>query len=179
MEASADSECMDASSLLNALEAEKAYKELQKCCGSRRWARAMAEARPFRDERQLFQSAEAIWRELGPSDWLEAFSHHPRIGDKDALRARFAATAQWAASEQSGAATAPERVLDELAEGNRAYEAKYGHIFIVCATGKSAEEMLGLLKARMDNDPVKELGVAAEEQRKITELRLKKLLESL
>lgn len=170
---------MDGSSRLNALDAERAFRELQKCCGSRRWARAMAEARPFRDERQLFRSAEEIWRELGPSDWLEAFSHHPRIGDKEALRAKFAATAHWAASEQAGAATASERVLDELAEGNRAYEARFGHIFIVCASAKSAEELLGLLRARMDNDPVKELNVAAEEQRKITELRLKKLLESL
>ncbi len=109
-------------------------------------------------------------------DILEAFSHHPRIGDVDSLRKKFATTADWATSEQSGAQAASEAVLRDLAQGNRDYEARFGHIFIVCATGKSAAEMLALLRARIDHAPDVELRIAAAEQEKIAHLRLDKLL---
>jgi OHCU decarboxylase len=159
---------MDALKRLNSLTDDEARKELLLVCGSSRWSRAMAEARPFRDVRQLLQTAEAVWREMGPSDWLQSFDAHPRIGDKESLRDKF--------SEQAGAASASEETLQALADGNRDYEAKFGHMFIVCATGKSADELLAALKGRLPNEPVKELKLAAEEQRKITELRLKRMI---
>ena len=167
---------MDGLSRLNGLPVDAARAELLRCGGSTRWAERMAELRPFPDRQALFAAAETIWNGLGPDDWREAFAHHPRIGDKEALRARFANTAQWAEGEQAGALGASEEVLDALAEGNQAYEARFGHIFIVCATGKSASEMLRLLGQRLSNDPEAELHIAAGEQAKITRLRLEKLL---
>jgi 2-oxo-4-hydroxy-4-carboxy-5-ureidoimidazoline decarboxylase len=134
--------------------------------------------RPFADAKALLASADEVWASLGPVDWKEAYAHHPRIGDKQALRERFAATRQWAAGEQAGVSGASESVLDALAEGNRDYESRFGHIFIVCATGKSAEEMLALLRARLGNDPKTEERIAAAEQAKITRIRLEKLLAS-
>jgi 2-oxo-4-hydroxy-4-carboxy-5-ureidoimidazoline decarboxylase len=137
----------------------------------------MASARPFADLPELLSEAERVWNALGPADWLEAFSHHPRIGD---LRAKFGTpdprVAKWAAQEQKGAAGASEETLRRLADGNAAYERKFGYIFLVCATGKTAEEMLGLLESRLGNEPGRELGIAASEQAKITRIRLEKLL---
>lgn len=161
---------------LNALPEEKALEELLRCCGATRWAEALIRLRPFREPSELLAAAGKTWDGLGPADWLEAFSHHPRIGDREALRTRFASTRVWAAGEQSGVAEAEERVLDGLAEGNQAYEARFGYIFIVCATGKTAGEMLDLLRERLRNDAETELRVAAAEQAKITRLRLEKLL---
>ncbi len=108
------------------------------------------------------------------ADWLQAFASHPRIGDRDALRAKFAATGAWTAHEQSGVDGAPEDLLGELAEENCRYEARFGYIFIVCATGKTAGEMLALLKERLTNDAGLELKIAAGEQAKITRIRLEK-----
>ena len=167
---------MDALSRLNSLPADAAREELRRCCGSARWVEAMAARRPFSDPAALYAAADEVWAGLGPSDWSEAFSHHPRIGDKEALRARFASTRQWAAGEQAGVEAASEETLDALARGNRDYEVRFGHIFIVCATGKGAEEMLGLLRTRLAHDPETERRVAAAEQAKITRLRLEKLL---
>jgi 2-oxo-4-hydroxy-4-carboxy-5-ureidoimidazoline decarboxylase len=147
-----------------------------RCCGSERWAAAMTAGRPYREAPALFAAAEACWNGLGHEDWLEAFGHHPRIGERDALRARFAATHAWAASEQAGAGAADAVVLEALAEANRRYQARFGYTFIVCATGKSAEAMLAGLEARLRNDPERELPIAATEQAKITRLRLEKLL---
>lgn len=138
----------------------------------------MLARRPFGDRERLFAAAETVFLSLEEADWREAFDHHPRIGDRDALRARFASTRAWAEGEQAGAREAQDDVLDALAEGNRAYEVRFGFIFIVCATGKSAEEMLGLLRGRLPNEPEAELQVAATEQAKITRLRLAKLLEA-
>jgi 2-oxo-4-hydroxy-4-carboxy-5-ureidoimidazoline decarboxylase len=135
----------------------------------------MASRRPFPSEADLFTAAEHVWRGLAREDWLEAFATHPRIGDVDSLRKKFAATAAWSAREQAGVAGASEEVLLALAEGNRAYEAKFGYLFIVCATGKTAEEMLALLHQRLGNTPEEELLNAANEQAKITRLRLDKL----
>lgn len=161
---------------LDALTETEALAALLRCCGSRRWAEAMARGRPYRDEPGLLAAAERAADGLTRADWLEAFSHHPRIGDRESLGARFPTTAAWSSGEQAGMAEAGVDLLDALLEGNRAYEARFGHIFIVCATGKSAAEMLALLRERLPNEPDHELGVAAVEQRKITALRLKKLL---
>ncbi|MDO8757525.1 MAG: 2-oxo-4-hydroxy-4-carboxy-5-ureidoimidazoline decarboxylase [Elusimicrobiota bacterium] len=160
----------------NALPKEPAQAELLRCCGCARWVAAVAAARPFADKAALLAASDAAWAATAERDWLEAFSHHPRIGGKDALRAKFAATQSWATGEQAGAAAASEAVLDELAAGNAAYENRFGHIFIVCATGKSAAEMLDLLKSRLGNEPGAELRLAAGEQNKITKIRLEKLL---
>ena len=152
---------------LNALPREAAERELKACCGSSRWAVAMAACRPFRGDQELFDSAEAIWRSLEGGDWLEAFSQHPRIGERAGGRAR---------DEQAGVRGAPDAVLTKLAERNHDYERKFGHVFLICATGRSAQEMLANLEERMRNEPAKELRIAADEQAKITRLRLEKLL---
>ncbi len=167
---------MDGLPSLNALPAEAAVERLRRCCGSRRWAQAMADLRPFADAEDLFAVAKRVWEGLAPADWLEAFAAHPRIGGKDALREKFAATRAWARGEQAGAAQASEEVLAALERGNADYERRFGYIFIVCATGKSAAEMLELLRERLSHPPHKELKIAAAEQAKITQLRLRKLL---
>jgi 2-oxo-4-hydroxy-4-carboxy-5-ureidoimidazoline decarboxylase len=161
---------------LNQMPASEAHEAFLRCCGSARWADAMAAARPFADRDAVLAAAERLADALVAADWREAFAHHPRIGDRAALRQRFA-TAAWAADEQHGAATATDDVLDRLAEGNRRYEERFGHIFIVCATGLTAGEMLARLTGRMSNDPARELAIAAGEQRAITRLRLARLLE--
>jgi 2-oxo-4-hydroxy-4-carboxy-5-ureidoimidazoline decarboxylase len=148
---------------------------LEACCGSTRWVERMLALRPFGATDSLLSAARREWFALTPEDWKEAFAHHPKIGDRGALRARFPATHQFAEREQSGMDTAPDQIIDPLVQGNAAYERRFGHIFIVCATGKSAKEMLDLLTARLQNDPVTEVRLAAEEQAKITELRLKQL----
>lgn len=161
---------------LNRLPEPEAYAALERCCGSARWVRAMLAARPFADPAALHAAAERAAEALGREDWLEAFAHHPRIGDVESLRARFAATAAWAGAEQAGAAAASDATLRALADGNAAYEARFGYIFVVCATGKGADEMLALLRARLGNEPAAELAIAAGEQRRISRLRLEKLL---
>ena len=160
---------------LNALGEAQAVAELLRCCGSRRWAALMAGLRPFDSEAGLLEAADSAWLGLDDSDRLEAYAAHPRIGDLDALRAKFAATASWAANEQAGVSDADDSTLRALAEGNRDYEARFGHIFLVCATGKTAGEMLTLLRERLGNDPEAERAVASGEQAKIARVRLRKL----
>jgi len=155
---------------LNALDGESATRELRRCCGSTEWARLMAEARPFAGADAMAATADAVWRALAPADWLEAFAAHPRIGDRP--------TSAWASAEQSGSLAAPDELRERLGARNRDYEARFGYIFIVCATGKTAGEMLDILERRMPNGPDEELRVAAEEQRRITRLRLAKLVET-
>jgi 2-oxo-4-hydroxy-4-carboxy-5-ureidoimidazoline decarboxylase len=135
----------------------------------------MMNRRPFGSDAMVLAAARLEGSALSPDDWREAFSHHPKIGDRDRLRAKFAATRHLSEREQSGVDDAPEALLDALAEGNRAYEEQFGYIFIVCATGKSAAEMLDLLRARLPNSPDVEIRVAAAEQMRITELRLRAL----
>lgn len=133
----------------------------------------MLAARPFSSTAALHDQALRIWDGLGASDYLEAFSHHPQIGeDLEELRRRFAATHALSAREQSGVSNADESTLLALREGNRTYREHFGHIFIVCATGKTAPQMLELLRQRLDNEPTAELAIAAAEQAKITRLRL-------
>lgn len=162
---------------LNDLPADEAESRFLDCCGSRAWARAMTEARPFEDVGGLLLTAERIWKGLGPDDWLEAFAAHPKIGAKKAARAQAERSAEWSKGEQAGMDETTDTVREELAEANRLYEERHGHIFIVCATGKSAGEMLGLCRERLGNTAETELSIAAEEQRKITEIRLVKLLD--
>jgi len=161
---------------INSWNEETAREALTRCCGSGRWVDEMIHRRPFATIEELYQRSDDIWFSLNGEDWLEAFSHHPKIGGKDSLRAKFASTSQWSAGEQAGVQAASEEVLDKLAEGNDAYEKRFGYIFIVCATGKSAGEMLSLLQQRLNNDPETELHTAIREQCKITRIRLEKLL---
>ena len=162
---------------LNALPEDEARAAFERCCGASRWVEAMLEARPFDSFPGVVASSDDAFGLLDERDWMEAFRHHPMIGDVAELRRRFASTAAWAGAEQGGTAAASEATLAALAAGNRAYLERFGYIFIVCATGKSADEMLGLLRLRLANDADTELPIAAEEQKKITGLRLMKLFE--
>ena len=128
------------------------------------------------NEKELFQKAESIWLSLSSEDWLEAFTHHPKIGNINSLRKKFRNTKSISKNEQSGVNNATESTLKDLAESNQLYEDKFGFIFIVCATGKSSDEMLALIKMRLNNNAKIEMQNAAKEQNKITQLRLKTLL---
>ena len=161
---------------LNRLAPQDAWSAFERCCGASVWIEHMCAHRPYDGRAAVIAAAGNADALLGPADWGEAFAHHPRIGDAAALRARFAATAQWAGEEQRGAAEASDATLEALARANLEYEQRFGHIFVVCATGKTADEMLALLRARLPNNPDVELEIAAGEQRKITRLRLEKLL---
>jgi allantoicase len=162
----------------NRLPRQRAQRALLDCCGSKNWAQQMAARRPFEGEQALFETADKIWTTLAREDWLEAFLHHPPIGETRAKAKQSAAASRWSAKEQSSVQkTAPE-VLQSLAEQNRAYAEKFGYVFLICASGKLSEEILSNLRQRLPNDPETELRFAAEEQRKITRLRLEKLLES-
>ena len=145
---------------------------LRACCGSTRWVERMLVRRPFGGRDALLKAAREEWFALPPTDWLEAFSHHPQIGDRASLAARFPVTHHLSEREQAGVGNARADVLTALAEANQAYADRFRFIFIVCASGKSAEEMLRLLRARLPNDRDTELCLAAEEQAKITALRL-------
>lgn len=160
---------------LNALPEDAATAELLRCCGSTRWATRMAQARPFTSVDAVLEAADRHWAQTGPDDWREAMTHHPRIGES-ALRAKFASTAQWSRGEQQGVQGASAEVIDALARGNSEYEARFGFIFLICATGKTAAQMLDALGSRLKNGPDEELRVAASEQQKITRIRLEKLL---
>ncbi len=164
---------------LNQLDPQAARARLARCCGAQRWVTHLLEQSPFASTAQLRHAADELWWVLGPDDWREAFTHHPKIGDMASLRTKFASTQTWAAGEQASVSEASEAILAGLARGNAAYEQKFGYIFIVCATGKSAQEMLTLLEQRLPNDPATELKIAAEEQRKITQIRLGKLIDDL
>jgi 2-oxo-4-hydroxy-4-carboxy-5-ureidoimidazoline decarboxylase len=151
---------------------EVARDMLHRANGSSRWLDLMMARRPFGSAESLQQLARSEFLSLGEEDWLEAFSHHPKIGDRAALERRFPSTHDLSAQEQAGLGSARRGVIEDLAEANAAYLERFGFIFIVCATGKSAEEMLTLLRDRLANDRATELRTAAEEQAKITALRL-------
>ena len=154
---------------LNMLPSLEAEATLLRCSGSRRWAGQMASARPFATCDALYEAAQRIWWSLDPDDWREAFAAHPRIGERRGTA--------WSLQEQSGAQSAAETTQAQLAAVNAAYEARFGYIFIVCATGKSGDEMLTVARRRLGNDPASELRVAATEQAAIARLRLGKLLD--
>jgi 2-oxo-4-hydroxy-4-carboxy-5-ureidoimidazoline decarboxylase len=157
---------------IDAAPPEEARALLRICCGARAWVERMMARRPFGDRDTVTAAARDEWFALTPDDWREAFTHHPRIGDRDGLRAKFASTRSLSEREQAGVSGAGEDVLTALVAANRAYEARFGFIFIVCASGKSAEEMLGILRERLTNDAGTEIRIAAGEHAKICELRL-------
>jgi 2-oxo-4-hydroxy-4-carboxy-5-ureidoimidazoline decarboxylase len=162
---------------LNTADSGKQYEILLTCCGARKWAKCLVNKLPAEDLVDLEESAEECWLACNTEDRMEAFAAHPEIGNLESLEKKYRHTAGWAAEEQSGAGSASSQTLEALAEANRLYREKFGYIFIVCATGKSAEEMLGLLHTRLHNDPREEIDIAADEQWRITKLRLEKLLE--
>jgi len=162
---------------LNALPDEAARAALLNCCGSSTWAECVRARRPFHDAAHLLEAAREAWEKLRKNDWLEAFSHHPKIGERKAAGGASEQARQWSEQEQRSVANSAPHLLDELAAANQRYQSRFGYIFIVCASGKSTEEMLALLDERMKNDPETELRVAAGEQQKIMRLRLEKMLE--
>ena len=162
----------------NGLPADDAADQILPCCGSRAWARAVAARRPVADEKALLALSDEIWRGLTVSDWMEAFSNHPRIGERQAPKTTSPQSAAWSAQEQHEAASTGDALASALRDGNRQYEERFGRIFIICATGSSATEIFDDLQRRLQNDSETELREAAEEQRKITNLRLKKWLSA-
>ncbi|KAG5180412.1 putative OHCU decarboxylase [Tribonema minus] len=166
----------DAMSLLNALPPQRARAELLRCCTCNRWADEVLRHMPFSSESQARNTLDACWAAMGPQEWLEAFSAHPRIGAGGGDHKK---PSGWEAEEQKGAATAGQQVLQGLREWNRKYDDKFGFVFLICATGKSADEMLAALRARYHHHASTEMAVAAEEHRKITQIRFTKLLAGL
>lgn len=160
----------------NALPVENAVKEILPCCGSKTWADEMAARRPFPDVTTLLASSDETWSSLTAEDWMEAFRSHPRIGESRATPSATAQSANWSAQEQKNVAAADDAVKIALTDANREYEERFRHIFIVCATGKSAPEILEILRRRLDNDGSTELREAAEQQRQIIHIRVKKWL---
>ncbi|HXT26548.1 MAG TPA: 2-oxo-4-hydroxy-4-carboxy-5-ureidoimidazoline decarboxylase [Candidatus Eisenbacteria bacterium] len=160
----------------NEVSSMEGAKEILSCCGSTAWAERLAQRRPFADESSLLTASEEIWSSLTPNDWLEAFRNHPRLGESPDDTPTSARSAAWSQQEQARVNTADDDVKCALTAANRAFEETFGHIFIVCATGKSAAEILAILRRRMQNDKHTELREAADEQRQITQLRLKKWL---
>jgi OHCU decarboxylase len=154
----------------NSLPRDDAELRLRTCCGSRAWASAVAGQRPYADMQALTNAADAVWNSLEPADWLEAFAAHPRLGESGGH------SPDASSREQSRIISAGEKTLAELAKQNRIYEERFGHVFLISAAGRSADEVLGALRERINNDPAAEIKVAAEEQRKITRLRLESML---
>ena len=159
----------------NAASEDAALDAMISCCGARRWAKAMVALRPISNVAELSAAADQVWSTMEEADWLEAFACHPRIGEHKAAHASEQSAA-WSSQEQSTASAAAERVLAELAAGNVLYEQRFGFTYIVCATGRSAEEMLVILNRRLASNRASELREAAEQQRQITQIRLGKWL---
>lgn len=163
---------------LNSVPIKEAETLFEQCNASEQWYKQMAAARPYTNISEIKTKAEKIWAALSEKDYLQAFEAHPMIGDVNSLRKKYASTKTMASGEQSGAVAADENILLELASGNKAYLEQFGFIFIVFATGKSAGEMLDLLKVRLPNTREQEIQNAAAEQLKITLLRINKLLDA-
>lgn len=161
--------------LLDTLDETEARGVLFQCCGSRRWVEQMLARRPFGSDERLLTSVDEVWWGLTREDWLEAFAHHPRIGERPAPDPAAGQDARWASEEQAGAAAADSATLEALVEYNAAYERRFGHVFLICATGLGAAAMLQTLQARLENPADMELRIAAGEQAKVTRLRLQKL----
>lgn len=161
---------------LNALAPDDAEEMFRGCCATAWWARQMEACRPFENAGQLHDAADAIFEEMAEGHWLEAFAAHPKLGDVESLRMKFVGNKEWSAGEQAGVDEADEAVLQDLAAGNEKYEARFGYIFILCASGLTATQMLAALEKRLRNDPDHEAPLAAGEQCEITHLRLEKLL---
>jgi len=162
----------------NFLPVGTAVNEILPCCGSRAWADGMVARRPLPDEVALLAASDEIWRSLSESDWLEAFRSHPRIGESRAPKVAMPQSAAWSEQEQRNVADGGDSTKIALAEGNREYERRFDRIFIVCATGKPPAEILKILRRRLENDEHTELQEAAEQQRQITQIRLRKWLQA-
>jgi len=160
----------------NGTDNDAALASLMSCCASHRWALSVATLRPFKDEEMLFTIADSIWNKMQEPDWMEAFRAHPRIGERKPAQAS-AQSKEWSSQEQASVHNSQSEILAELAAGNLRYEELFGFTYIVCATGKSAEEMLAILQARLAHDRQTELREAAEQQRQITQIRLRKWLQ--
>ena len=161
----------------NSLDAETAAKEALPCCGSRAWALTLAARRPIADEASLIAASNEVWHSLPEEAWREAFDSHPRIGQKHAQTHATAESLKWSEQEQQAAMSPDAAAKLALEDANRRYEEKFGRIFIVCASGKSASDILNILEERMKNDAATEMQEAAEQQRQITQLRLHRWLE--
>lgn len=162
----------------NQLPNDRAKTLLLDCCGAERWAEQMLARKPFSSVKDLLDAADQVWAGLGQEDWLEAFRHHPAIGARKAQKQQSDTARKWSAGEQSAAQKASAEILERLATANQAYERAFGHVFLICATGKTIGEILESLQQRLSNDRETELRNAAEEQRKITRIRLEKLFGS-
>jgi 2-oxo-4-hydroxy-4-carboxy-5-ureidoimidazoline decarboxylase len=162
----------------NGMTKEEAAEEMLPCCGSRTWARDMAARRPIRDEAALLAASDEVCAGLSEADWMEAFRSHPRIGESHTPANTSARSTRWSGEEQQHVSAAGEAIKRALAEGNRVYEERFHRIFIVCATGKTSSELLGNLQRRLRNDEGTEFQEAAEQQRQIAQLRLKKWLHT-
>jgi len=160
----------------NRLDDDAAAFAVFPCCGSSQWAARLAAERPFHQPEEMLEASDRVWLQLDEKDWEQAFATHPRIGEKTAPVSATERSSAWSGQEQSQVAQADAEILDSLRNGNASYEAKFGRTYIVCATGKSAEEMLAILQRRLNHDPMRELMEAAEQQRQITQIRLKKWL---
>jgi len=161
----------------NTADVEVAVDTLLSCCAARRWAAEVSAQRPFAGAELLFQTADAVWKDMREPDWMEAFRAHPRIGQRKVEHAT-AQSKRWSSQEQAAVGRANAEILAELAEGNRRYEELFGFTYIVCATGNSAEDMLQILRRRLSSDREAELREAAEQQRQITQIRLRKWLHA-
>ena len=165
----------DALARWNGLPPDEAAQGILPCCGAKVWAYGMAARRPIVDETALLTACDQVWKSLAESDWLEAFQSHPRIGESPSATVSTQ-SAGWSVEEQRSLGAVGDDVKVALAEGNREYEQRFNRIFIVCATGKSALEILEILRRRLRNEQATELHETAEQQRLITHLRLKKWL---
>ncbi len=163
---------------LGSLSVEAATAALTRCCGAHRWVEGMLARRPWATDEALFAAADEVWNSLAEDDWREAFSHHPRIGERRPA-VNSPATAAWSSEEQSAAAQSSQEVKDRLAQLNRRYDERFGHLFLICASGRSGEEILAELERRLGQEPAVELAEAAAEQAKITRLRLARLSAEL
>lgn len=163
---------------LDAMPVDAAANALQSCCGSRAWVSGMLTRRPFGTVHGVLAAAEEVLDTLGDADWLEAFSHHPRLGERRAQAATTEQSRGWSALEQSRMSDSPGDVRAAIADANVEYEARFGYIPIICAMGMTANEILAITRSRLQNSPGDELRIAANEQRKITRLRLERLLEA-
>lgn len=161
---------------LNKLSRQEVFEVLFKCCSSKVWSQNVSDFKPYKDKEELLKLSDMVWMSCENDEVFEAFSHHPKIGDLTSLEKKFASTKEWASEEQAGVNVASSTTLEELAKANGEYEQKFGYTFIVCATGKTADEMLSLLLRRLMNDPDTEYRIAKAEQNKITHIRLDKLI---
>ncbi len=162
---------------INALAPQDAHQLLFDCCACSQWADSLLQSRPFDSDERLLECADRIWKSLDESAWREAFTHHPRIGDQAPKPDQSQASGELSKSEQSGMAAASEETRAEFVRLNEEYESRFGFVFLICASGKSAQEMLDTLRSRLNRDPESELAEAAEQQRLITRLRLTKLAQ--